>query len=266
MQKEIPILFSTPMVLAILAGRKTMTRRIKGLDEYNETPDEFKIVPRDVPSGFQVFKKANTLGVEHFKTYWDDVKCPYGKAGDILWVREEHYQYGYWTEKKGVKTKTGRQKWMFIPLTDEILFEAPESYRKGRHHKDPHTAAWHKRLARFMPKSAARIWLEVMDIRVERLQDITEEDAKAEGLTCLSKDGGITYKYGIPDTDGLPGVDNTGWPWQEWRVSPSQAFKTLWEKINGSNSWASNPWVWVVSFKVLSTTGKPDLKTSKVVA
>lgn len=265
MIKEIPILFSTPMVQAILAGRKRMTRRLKGLEIVNESPNTWN------------HRRYGGMAIGPHTGYkyqfWDDtgrgyfdpgIISPYGKAGDILWVREEHYQYGYWTEKKGVKTNTGRQKWMFISLTDEILFDAPESYRKGRHHKDPHTAAWHKRLARFMPKSAARIWLEVTDIRVERLQDISEEDAKAEGLTCLSKDGGITYKYGIPDTDGLPGVDNTGWPWQEWRVSPSQAFKTLWEKINGPESWNANPWVWVVSFKVLSITGKPDLKTSKV--
>lgn len=182
--------------------------------------------------------------------------CPYGNSNDILWVREEHYQYGYWTEKKGVKTKTGLQKWMFIPVTSEILYEAPESFRKGRHHKDSYTPAWHKRLARFMPKSASRIWLEVTDIRVERLQDISEEDAISEGVLYYDDDVlGRRYK------DYLTAANGYGHPEHDYPTfgCAKNSFKSLWLKINGPNSWKANPFVWCVKFKVLSTTGKPEL-------
>ena len=246
--KQRPILFSTAMVLAILEGRKSQTRRI--------------VSPQPVAQGaVETFCKAGPGSVDAKDLTAADIemdqlfqRCPYGQPGDILWVREEHYRYGHWVEKEGGFTPTGRQKWMFVPLTDEVLYEAPESFRKGMHNKDPHTAAWHKRLARFMPRHAARIFLQVTDRNVERLQDITEQDAKAEGLACLTKDGGITYKYGIPDTDGLPGNDNYGWHWHEWEVDPRKAFRRLWEKINGPDSWEANPWDWVVSFKRIEAT------------
>jgi hypothetical protein len=86
-------------------------------------------------------------------------------------------------------------------------------FRKGMHHKDPHHVGWYKRLARFMPKAAARIWLEVTDIRVDRLQEIKHY---------------LKPKYG---------------------PSSIHSFETLWTKINGPESWKANPWVWVVSFK-----------------
>lgn len=101
----------------------------------------------------------------------------------------------------------------------------------------------------FMPRWASRIALEITSVRVERLQDISETDAKDEGLSCLTKDGGRTWKFGIPDRDGLPGNDDDGWHWHEWEVDPRLAYKKLWESINGAGSWAQNPWVWVIGFK-----------------
>lgn len=100
--------------------------------------------------------------------------------------------------------------------------------------------------------------IEITDVRVERLQDISEQDAIAEGLSSASKDGQL-YKYGIPDIDGLPGTDDHGWEWQDWCADPVKAFNKLWDSINGKHEtkcWDANPWVWVVEFKVLSTTGE----------
>jgi len=147
----------------------------------------------------------------------------YRVGGDLLWVREEHYRYGHWEEVPGVRTKGGRQKWKFVADTDEVVYEPPVSFRKGRHHKDSHTTAWHKRLARFMPRWASRITLEVVSVRVERLNDCSREDAIAEGI----------------DID------------PELPADPRDTYRSLWESINGPGSWDANPWVWVVGFKAL---------------
>jgi len=100
-----------------------------------------------------------------------------------------------------------------------------------------------------MPRWASRITLEITAVRVERLHDISEADAVAEGLACITKDGDRTRKYGIPDADGMPGTDDHGWPWNEWRSDPREAYRKLWESINGPGSWDLNPWVWVIEFK-----------------
>lgn len=99
-----------------------------------------------------------------------------------------------------------------------------------------------------MPRWASRITLEIVAVRVERLNEISEPDAKAEGLKALSKDGTLV-KYGIPDRDGLPGNDDYGWHWKEWERDPRQSFRRLWESLNGPGSWDANPWVWVIEFR-----------------
>jgi hypothetical protein len=179
--KETPILFSTPMVQAILEGRKTMTRRI--------------------------VSKNNSLRVGEI-----DLQ-PKWQTEDILWVRETHAQeYG-----------------------GGILYKASHS------HITP-DGKWKPSL--FMPKEAARIWLEITCVKVERVQDISEEDAISEGITINNK-------------------PHPGWCWMEnvySTDSPTYAFKCLWQKINGIESWNKNPFVWCISFKVLSTTGKPKFK------
>jgi len=91
--------------------------------------------------------------------------------------------------------------------------------------------------------------IEITSVRLEKLQDISEEDAIAEGLKALTKDNGQTIKYGIPDADGMPGKDDFGWPWMEWNASPVLACKKLWEQINGPGAWDKNPWVWAIEFK-----------------
>jgi len=214
MQKEIPILFSTPMVQAILDGRKTETRRVM-------KPQPF------------VYK--NTLCVDSWNNYASDIeddyktyKCPYGKPGDVLYVRE---QFNYLKDAKEPEQIT-------------TIYKADA--HKAIHPDDIQLLKWKPSI--HMPKAAARIWLQVEEIKVERLQDITEKGAKAEGIIDY-EDG--TYKNyftqkGLREQDGVDCILAKG------------SFQSLWCSINGLESWDANPWVWVVKFKVLSTTGKPN--------
>lgn len=92
-----------------------------------------------------------------------------------------------------------------------------------------------------MPRSASRILLEVTDVRVERVQDISEADAIAGGLEAIAKEGSL-IKYGIP------GTDDFGWR-SDWSVASRVAYRRLWESIHAVGSWDDNPWVWVVEFR-----------------
>lgn len=98
-----------------------------------------------------------------------------------------------------------------------------------------------------MPKVASRIWLMVEEIRVERLQDISEEDAIAEGIESIDQHGSKVWKR----YDGYSLVTS----------DPVVSFWSLWASINGEDSWLSNPWVWVVKYRILSKTGKPSIET-----
>jgi hypothetical protein len=149
--------------------------------------------------------------------------CKYGKPGDLLWVREtmiyNKNSESYWPKAEG-------------------YFNSDSSYEKT-------VPSIH------MPKSAARRWLMIEDIRVERVQEITEQDAKAEGviywIETRLKSQPIRYKV----------YDNTD-PEAFYTSCPKHSFETLWISINGEESWNTNPWVWVIQFRVLSTTGKPS--------
>lgn len=207
--QEKPILFSTPMIKAILDGSKTQTRRIlKSGFEHHSLPFSkilFHPSPKLQTQAFFRDKGNLLLGT----------KCPYGNVGDLIWVRETFIEFPH-----GV----------FNFKTDpDPVFEVAASKWKPSIH---------------MPKSAARIWLEIEKITVERLQDISEEDARSEGVITYMKWLQETSKNYNPDT--------------KLGAYPVTAFSRLWKKINGRESWKANPWVWVVKYKILSTTGKPQ--------
>lgn len=228
-----PILFSTDMVQAIIAGKKMQTRRmVKKQPNIKATHFEYSPAWKLKPwvAEFQY----------HDSPCWeitDNYKCPYGEPGDVLWVRET------WT--KGCEWDgTGAQP----PL--RYYYRANNDW-KGLdwwHEKTDtisDSPSWKPSI--HMPKAAARIWLEITDIRVVRLQDITEEDAIAEGIEGMevAEDGHLVMKWrDYTSTDG-------------WYYNLVESFKSLWFSINGPDSWANNPWLWVVSFKVLSTAGRP---------
>lgn len=231
--KDVPILFNGAMVWAILKGMKTQTRRVvnmvRGLGRVTEV------------------QESDTPGYEHYfimrdrRMLWNDLtprdlaqRCPFGGVGDRLWVRET------FAENKVIPV-ADRQPGGWIYRAD-----------LNEHGVSRYAAKWTPSI--HMPRVASRINLEVLSVKVQRLQDISEEDCAAEGLSCLTKDGSL-YKWGVADKDGLPGNDDQGWHWREWQRSPGAAYGKLWERINGPGSWAANPLVWAISFKVLRAEG-----------
>lgn len=200
-RKERPILFSGEMVRAILEGRKTQTRRIVK----PQLPENY------IPIG------SGYVGADCYWTTFDDpssddadlitVHCPYGKVGDRLWVRE--------AISKPFPLDVKSQNFTGF-------YRATEPERKVQWTPSIH-----------MPRWASRIALEVTGVRVERLQDITEEDAKAEVASERPAHGKIVGNLGRAG---------------HWQFR--QGFRELWDEINGKRaSWGSNPWVWVVEFK-----------------
>ena len=225
--KERPILFSAPMARAINADRKTQTRRaIKD----QSIGDRFSHVTEDGSAHIEwEGVPCCGTGVWEVPEYCADVPCPYGKPGDRLLVKETFFAYGRWETR--FSAKKGRDEWHFIDMTEECgfsyLYAADNPDRtlaKGRGTLLP---GWHRRPAIFMPRRAIRIFLEVVSVRVERLQDISEADAIAEGAT-----GG----HG-----SIPGY--------LYAATPHEHYRHIWESINGAGSWDKNPWVWVVEFK-----------------
>jgi hypothetical protein len=198
--KERPILFSAPMVRAILDGSKTQTRRAA-------KPQPLWIAEPSIP-----FKTpdADPKGIIH---------CPHGQPGDQLWVREA------WRTVTEADSLPPRD----LTAAHRIWFEADAPHQPGFGKLRP---------SMFMPRWASRITLEITGVRVERLQDISEADAQAEGVTPTP----------WPD-DSSRHID---WPLGPFRNS----FYLLWESINGPGSWEANPWVWVIEFKQIAK-GQP---------
>lgn len=250
--KERPILFNGAMVRAILAGQKTQTRRV--IKEPNNGVTT-------------LMDNGQPLALDH-DDQWVQRPCPYGQPGDRLWVRET-WRIGAWDENKGAFAidycDGPSRKWLTIPHDDhgdkfqDLWIDCcDELHRKsihpcnGDYSWEPGSSPLRRRPSIHMPRWASRITLEITDVRVEQVQDISEDDAQAEGFSKLSKDGGQVYKYGLPDSDGLPGNDNSGWHWQDWDIDARIAFKRLWDSINAKRGfgWEKNPWVWVLRFHV----------------
>ena len=198
--KERPILFSAPMVRAILAGQKKQTRRIFKAKNGGVWPNK-----NDLPGMRQIFRN-----------------CPYGQPGDRLWVKEttlkveDHGYVGpvYAESDEGRACLSGG----LAPSEDDCTEVEP----------------WEIKLrpSIFMPRSMARILLDVIRVGMERLNDISEADAIAEGVKSV---GGGRYWIGAEGM--IP------------RGSVEAAYRDLWESINGAGSWDKNPWVWVIEFK-----------------
>ncbi len=201
--KERPILFNGSMVRAILDGRKTQTRRIvKNICDPILIDD---ILPAD-PKGFWCFH-GNDPSV--------CIDCPYGEVGDRLWVRET------WAP---VST--------FDPSPETgALYRADPMY-------DGANVEWSWKPSIHMPRWASRITLEVTGVRVERLQEITNDDCVAEGITAIGK--GVRLSNGSYAQAGR---------YENKASTVRQLFSELWESINGPGSWSLNPWVWVIEFK-----------------
>lgn len=239
--KERPILFSAEMVKAILAGQKRMTRRVLKLNILQEEDG-------DLPTCFSVFdKKGNQYyefknGIEEEPSTAKDF-CPYGQIGDVLWVKET-VKPGAWREDGRVafdykaSPELKKTPWVnlgekfedyWIKWTDQLIKKGHKSNSDGIFEWEPGESPINWIPSIFMPKEACRIKLRITNIRVERLNDISEEDAKREGVNILS-----AHSYA-----GLQApIHKLG-------------FVQLWESINGKCSWDQNPWVWVIEFEVV---------------
>ncbi|MGQ2942882.1 MAG: hypothetical protein ACT6Q7_02655 [Blastomonas fulva] len=221
-----PILFSAPMVRALLAGTKTQTRR--------------KISPtqKDLAPGQILCFEGPRFGGTAYR-----FSLPY-ERGDRLYVREDYYQHGHWWEDPNDLTKGGKPKWKFIPFDHEISFEAPKASLKSRSRANPADIFWYKRLGRFMPRRYSRLTLTVTDVRIERLQDISEADAVAEGIedvtrAVAARDPSLRFWKRYRDGG-----------WNGYVDTAIGSYASLWTEINGAGAWEANPWVVAVSFDV----------------
>lgn len=221
--RERPILFSAPMVRAILAGKKSQTRRIVKAEHLAEAEDwVFDPNRGEWESG----EWSSGQGVGAHVEY---VRCPYGVPGDRLWVRETFGASVDWPDALTLPEYEGGHD------PDRLLYRADEPRNLTKHYGIPwDRVTWRPSI--FMPRWASRITLEVTDVRVERLNGITEEDAEREGISR-------TGQYFDGAAHGVKGTPRAF-------ASARDAFVDLWESINAPRvTWASNPWVWVVSFK-----------------
>lgn len=189
--KERPILFSGPMVLAILDGRKTQTRRTVQL--------------RHIPSGTRTLRWENQTAEELLHV----ARCPYGVPGDRLWVKETHQYIKRYGERGELS-----ECW-----ESQCEGDRPDRIEYAATVKDgEHPPKWRSSI--HMHRWASRLTLEIVNVRVERLRDISEADAIEEGL------------QNEPETCGR-------------KRSAVSRFAELWESIHGQGSWTANPWVWV---------------------
>lgn len=229
MSKEHPILFSRPMVRALRDGSKTQTRR--GCKPQPIADARF-VGGHHLPA-----TKRNPGQEISVEAPYVHIACPYGQPGDRLAVRETFYAWGHWTKRYSEKKR--REEWHFVDETmgtgKAYRYEADE--KLPRRKRELHEVGWWKRPAIFMPQTASRITLEITSVRVERLQDISEADAIAEG--CTQNHNG--YYWGGPHpVSGLKQL-----------ATAKGAYQDLWESINGPDSWAANPWVWAIEFRRL---------------
>jgi len=188
--KERPIIFSSEMVRAILNGSKQMTRRvIKPQPEYDQCSLSMR------------WKELSLYGREIIE------QCPCGQTGQRLWVRET---WAYPLDYNTPDLQPNKNE-IFLKAASDILAQGNK---------------WRPSI--FMPRWASRITLEIREVGVERLQEITEEDAKAEGVITPKQRGS----------------------WKSW----VWAYKDLWNSLNAKRGygWFTNPWVWVIEFKVVS--------------
>jgi hypothetical protein len=208
--KERPILFSGAMVRAILDGRKTQTRRIVKPQPPEHAVEVFDWRRPDIAESAKANEGCyyNDMDGLHFHC-----KCPYGNTGDRLWVRETwspdhaqtypHYMTFYRADG--------------YPTDQEVA----ESKGQKRRHDQLGDFRWRPSI--HMPRDCSRLTLEITDIGIERLNNISRADAVHEGCQCA----------------GFPAS-----------LTDVGAFAKLWEQINGEGSWKINPWVWVVNFKI----------------
>jgi hypothetical protein len=228
--KERPILFNSPMVRALLDGSKTQTRRIVKA----QSVDWAQAVDEEDIHGREFFMVCGEKEAGGLRPILAGITCPYGQAGDRLWVRET------WADLE--QLSGGNFARQAIYCADDI-----ERYGDEDEYVDVTAPDMRWRPSIHMPRWASRILLEITGVRVERLQDIGEVDALDEGiLSVRTKEWDLAH---FPDW--RKAFDEACARCERPPVGPrpSQSYRALWESISGAGSWDANPWVWVVEFK-----------------
>lgn len=215
--KERPIPFKAPMVRAILDGTKTQTRRAVKLRDLLQIRRGDATHYRGVRPDDTMRRAVSDVGADGVVKL-----CPYGQPGDRLWVREA------WRTVAGADDIPPRD---LMNVESFTRYEADAAKPAGMGKLRP---------GMFMPRWASRILLEVVSVRVERLQDISEADARAEGVCELPGQAAEPGCWWTADVGAGAAMHGR---------TPSGAYRLLWESINGPDSWDANPWVWVVEFK-----------------
>ena len=235
--KEKPIIFSTPSIPAI-QNLKPGTWPPEPIDPGKPWKWQTRrIVKDDIVNGFDIDIDGKVIAYIDQATgdsYKPEEICPY-PPGTRLWVRET-WQKNYWNEAMIPN------KYAYKASPETWIYFSEEEKRLKKKWRSP----------RFMPKAAARLWLEVRNVRVERAQDITEEDVTAEGLpyrqsisnSPISTPADGKWYWGFPTPSWNGGID-----WV-YTTNAKEAYKELWNPLNAKRGypWRSNPWVWVYEF------------------
>ena len=218
--KERGIIFSAPMVRAILDGRKTQTRRLAK----PQPPHSCRYVMNGAGSHALCLGPNDECVPPTSKSIDHRLPCPYGVPGDRLWVRERWGWFDQFVQHDA-------------PPTGPIVY-GTDGVPAGSH-----GTYWRPSI--HMPRWASRITLEVVDVRVERLNEISAKDAVREGLERHDDHPtSITWRH-YGDEEPPDPIDL----WEGW-LNPINSFRTLWDSINGKrHPWSSNPWVWVIEFR-----------------
>lgn len=217
-----PIIFSAPMVRALLDGRKTQTRRVLG----NSGPGRGRSNIFSAQIGW-----SDSYVLDPGNANWRERDTPYA-PGDRLWVRE------CWRTASAYDDLSPSQ----MGGEEPIRYEADQTWQTwgwGR----PHSTGRH-RAARHMPRWASRLTLLVTDVRVQRLQEISDDDARAEGIEPLKSGRG--YYDPTVSHDQSRSIVRFG----QYYSLATHAFSALWDSIHGPDAWDANPWVAAISFTV----------------
>jgi hypothetical protein len=217
--KERPILFSAQMVRAILEGRKTQTRR--AIKSPSVKHPCFSLLSHDDVNDvwWPYYSDDGESSVTDYGLE-QPIECPHGQPGDRLWVREAFmYEPADYCWEASVS----------IPCRPEVTTYRADADPNG----EAKGVGWKPSI--HMPRNLSRIDLEIVGVRVERLNDISEADAKAEGVELADGFRDLWKGY----AKGHHDIMHTA----------ADSFASLWCSINGEGSWDANPWVWVVEFK-----------------
>ena len=237
--RERPILFSGPMVRAILEGRKTQTRRVIVPQPW----EDVGTLRVGVYHPEIVVRGEYEPGPEEFGAWSEDgefaVRCRYGKPGDRLWVRESGWQP---KEPNELELREGADTW------PKYVYDADEPLRPAFALAYYSEYGWKHKPSIHMPRWASRLTLEITDVRVERVQDISREDSVAEGARRFD-DIPDPHPFGIGPRWSMETPTST----DQCLGNARFAFANTWNSINAKRGygWDTNPWVWCLTFKVV---------------